>query len=148
MGDYYHILVLSSPTGFSKKAKEFVESNDYLVGFASKYVTIYLIDPVKGELYYNKRDTTAEANKFLAEPRLPEEIVNKVIEYVLSREAKEKAVINSPSSPFLTVGDIESGSGVSEKEIILRALAELEKRGAGKIMMTDTGLKAFFYHSV
>ncbi|MCE4600471.1 MAG: hypothetical protein F7C38_02760 [Desulfurococcales archaeon] len=143
-GGYYHILVLSSPTGFTEKARMFVESNDYLVNLASRHVTVYLVDPVKGQLYYNSRDEAAEANKHLADPRLPEERVKRVLEYLRSEEAKEKAVLIGGGSPFLLAEDIAKATG-EDLEIVARAMARAEEEGLGRVMVTSDGLKALFY---
>lgn len=146
-GNYYHILVIGSPTGFTEKARRFIEASDSTVNFASKRVTVYLVDPVKGQLYYNKTDEAAVANKHIADPRLPEERIQKVLNYLYSEEAKERAVARSYKTPFLLVSDIREATG-EEAEIIARALARAAEKGLGRIMVTENGYKAFFYHNL
>lgn len=141
--EYYHILIISSPTGFTRKALDFIESNDYLVNFASRYVTVYLVDPVKGKLYYNKRDPAAETNKSIAEPWLEEERIRKVLDYLRSDDAREKAVAVGGSVPFLHIEDIMEATG-EDPDIIARALARAEEEGLGKVLVKED-LKAFFY---
>ena len=143
--DYYHILVISSPTGFTEKAKNFVGSSGPS-GFASRNITLYLVDPVRGELYYNRMDPAAEANKWIADPMLPEEQVNRVLEYLKSREARAKAIELSPSAPYLTAEIIADDLGVP-LESVVQALAKAENEGIGKVLLAEGNVKAFFYRT-
>ncbi len=142
--EYYHVLVISSPTGFTEKARALVESSDSSINFASGHLTLYLVDPVRGVLYYNTRDEAAIANKHIADPRLPEEKIRKVIEYLSSDEAKDRALINSPAAPFLLLDEIMEATG-EDLEIVSRAVSKAEEEGLGKVLLSDKGSKAFFY---
>jgi len=143
---YYHILAVSSPTGFTEKAKEYVRGGGGSIPFASKHLTLYLIDPVTGEVVYNPRDPAAQANLHLVEPSLPEERIMRVVEYVRSDDARTRAVINSASKPFLLVSDIVEATG-EDVETVMRALHRLQEEGVGRLRATDKGSVAFFYNT-
>jgi hypothetical protein len=88
--DYYHIIIISSPTGFTEKAVNYIQNSDQILGLISKYVTIYLVDPITGTVYYNRDDPAATANIKIAEPIIPVEKLNKVVEYLHSDMAKDR----------------------------------------------------------
>ncbi len=144
-GNYYHILVVSSPTGFTKKALDYIGGSEFHKNFVAKHVTVYLVDPVTGTITRNPADRAAAENEELARLELPEERVEKVIRYVLSREAYGKAMQVSPASPFLRIDQIASATG-EEPEIIRRALSRLEQQGYGKVKHSPSGVAAFFYN--
>ncbi len=142
-GGYYHLLVLSSPTGFTRKAVEYLDSDAFHRSFTAKHITLYLVDPVTGSVYYNRGDKAAEVNREIAEPLLPEERVRKVIDYLESDEARNLAYRNSPVAPFIRVDQIARETG-EPPEIVRRALAILESQGRGKVMATENTV-AYFY---
>lgn len=141
--DLYHILVVSSPTGFTEKAIQYA-TNSGALGFASRNLTLYLVDPIEGRIYYNENDTATRRNKELAEPRLPEERVQKVIDFLVGKEARKNAIINSPAAPHVTSEWVSTQVG-EEPHIVRRAMAVLEQRGLGRVRATQEGVVAFFY---
>jgi hypothetical protein len=143
-GKYYHIIVLSSPTGFTDTLKNYVGGKIFWKNFASKYVTVYLLDPITGELKFNEGDSTAKRNSSVANIELPEEQVERVVNYLLSEEAVIKAIENSPVIKFLSMDQIAEATGVQNKCVIRRALETLKSRGAGKVKEVD-GKLVFVY---
>ncbi len=143
-GKYYHILIVSSPTGFTSKAVDYVASREFHLNFASKHVTVYLVDPVTGKIYHNPDDAAATANRAIAEPRIPEEKINKVLEYLLSREAKERALLPTPASPHLRLDEVAKATG-EDPETVRRAMTLLEEKGVGRVRVASDGTVAFFY---
>ncbi len=144
MGKYYHLLIISSPTGFTSKAREYVGSKEFHRSFTSMNVTLYLVDPVTGEVIHNQADKAAIENKALAMLELPEERVRRVQDYVLSDDAYSLAIRTSPAAPFLRLDQIVKATNESP-EVIRRALSELESRGLGKVLRSKSGAIAFFY---
>lgn len=142
-GGYYHLLVVSSPTGFTRKAIEYLDSDSFHRNFTAKHVTLYLVDPVTGSVYYNRGDEAAEANREIAEPLLPEERVRRVIDYLESDEARNLAYANSPVAPFIRLDQIARKTG-EPAEVVRRAIALLEAQGKGRVMATENTV-AFFY---
>ena len=141
---YYHLLIISSPTGFTSKAKEYVGSDEFRKSFVSMNVTLYLVDPVTGEVIHHKADKAAIENKELASLELPTERVMKVQKYVLSPEAYSLATRTSPAAPFIRLDQIAKATN-ELPEIIRRALSELEKLGYGRVLRSKSGAIAFFY---
>ncbi len=143
-GRYYHLLIISSPTGFTSKAKEYVGSDEFHKSFVSMNVTLYLVDPVTGEVIHHKADKAAIENRELASLELPMERIMKVQKYVLSSEAYSLATRTSPATPFIRLDQIAKATNESP-EIIRRALSELEKLGYGRVLRSRLGALAFFY---
>jgi len=140
--DYYHILVIHSPTGFTGKAVEYVSSPGRLGG-ASPNLTLYLVDPVLGEVYYNSQSSAAKANRWVAEPLIDDEKVNKVLSYLESVEAYRKA-LETPGAPMLLEEEVADELGV-EKYIVRIAFERAARKGLGRIVTSGSGSTAFTY---
>jgi len=67
-GEYYHILILASPTGFTKRAIDFISGGEYHRSFTLRDLTIYLVNLLTGRIYYNGFDEVSKINKYIAEP--------------------------------------------------------------------------------
>ena len=145
-GNYYHLLIISSPTGFTKKALEYIGGKEFHRNFVARHVTVYLVDPLTGAITRNPADKAAEENEELARLELPEERVKKVVDYLLSREAYSRAVQTSPATPFIRLDQIIDATR-EEPEIIRYALSRLEEQGYGKVKRTPSGIIAFFYNT-
>ena len=145
-GNYYHILIVSSPTGFTKKALDYIGGSEFHKNFVAKHVTVYLVDPLTGIVTRNPADRAAEENEELARLELPEERVRKIVDYMLSREAYSKALQLSPASPFIRLDQIVEATR-EKPEIIRYALSRLEEQGYGKVKRTPSGIVAFFYNT-
>ncbi len=139
---YYHILVIHSPTGFTSKAVEYVSSPGRLGG-ASPNLTLYLADPVLGEVYYNSQSSAAKANRWVAEPIIDDEKVNKVLSYLGSVEAYRKA-LETPGAPMLLEEEVADELGV-EKYIVRIAFERAARKGLGRIVTSGSGSTAFAY---
>ncbi len=140
---YYHVLIISSPTGFTGRVKEYVRGG-FGRSFTSKNLTLYLLDPVTGELVFNDGDQAAVRNRWVASLELPGERVERVKKYVLSRDTCSSALKESPAAPFILVEDVVKATG-EELWVVRRALSELEEAGYGKVLRSASGATAFFY---
>ncbi len=143
-GGYYAVLAVASPTGFTRRAREYVAGGGSPCTLVSRNATVYLIDLTTGDVVRNPADEAALRNEWLVRPELPEELVKRVAEYVLSEDALEKAIAASPSSPSLRVEDIIRGSGVSDPAAVRAALARLEALGYGRVVGVG-GTEVFRY---
>jgi len=134
-GQYYHIIVMSSPTGFSSTLINHIGGETFWKNFTSKHVTIYLLNIVDGKIYYNAGDQGANSNKIIANIELPEEKIEKVKRYLLSEEARVDAIARGPSPTVksLSIEQIAEATGVQDKTTLRRALGILESKGAGKV---------------
>lgn len=142
-GSYYHLLVVSSPTGFTKPVIDYVSSNEFHKAFVSMHVTLFLLDPVEGVVIHHPLDKAAGLNKWVAEPFLEEEKIGLVVNYVKSKSTVESAVKRSPASPFVLSSEVERGLGV-DRVVVRQAFARLESQGYGRVRASD-GEEAFFY---
>ena len=133
--NYYSLIIVSSPTGFTEKAIQYI-TGGMIPGLAPASATVYLVDPIRGELYYNGDDPAATANKSFAEPWLDEEKIGRALRYLKSQEAMEKAVKNSPVSPFLLSEEVAEATGL-DLETVRRAFYELEKSGTGRVVVVE-----------
>ena len=139
--DAYTVLLVSSPTGFTEAAVKYVSGGEGL-GYLSRNLTVYLLDPVSLEIYYNRVDEAAKRNLGLVKPETDEEAVNKVVEYVRSEEAYLKA-LEVPSAPALSAREIAKHLGV-DQSIVSIALERLRREGLGKLIV-DNGETYFVY---
>jgi len=144
--NYYQILVIASPTGFTSKAIEYIAGDDMYKTFVSKNTTLYLVDLVTGETYMNKADPAAISNVDIVKPELPEEEIKKIMDYILSEDAAVKATANSPAEPMLLASDIVEATGIKDQAVIRTALTRLEKEGWGKVIyVKERDVTAFKY---
>lgn len=135
---YYYILVVISPTGFTSGLTALITGQKSpWMGATSRYLTLYLVDVVKGKNYYNQNDPVSFANSYLAVLELSEEQLNRVINYLQSREARLEAIKNNPTVNFLRLTDIKQATGISDDYVIRRALSILEERGTGKVRVVN-----------
>ena len=135
---------MSSPTGFTRKALEYIGGSEFHRNFVARHVTVYLVDPLTGAVTRNPADRAAEENEELARLELPEERVRRVVGYVLSRDAYSRALQLSPASPFIRLSQIVEATG-EDPEVVRYALDRLEREGYGRIVRTSDGVIAFFY---
>lgn len=142
---YYHVLIAVSPTGFTKTLVGLItgEKSPW-TGATSKYMTVYLVDVVKGKTYYNQNDPVSASNSFLAILELSEEQLRRVVSYLRSREARLEAMKNNPTVNFLRLEEIRQATGVSDELTIRRALSILEEEGVGKVRLVNKEL-VFIY---
>jgi len=55
------ILCLASPTGFERRVRDFIDSEEFHRNFISKYLSVLLLDMETGDLAFNPADETAQA---------------------------------------------------------------------------------------
>ena len=145
-GNYYLILVIASPTGFTRKAIEYVTSEEFHRTFVSRNTTLYLVDLVSGKVHMNTANLAARSNAFIVEAELPEEKIEKIKRYMLSSEAITKAITLTPAEPMLLINDVVEATKINDKGIVRRAIAELENEGWGKmIYVKERNIAAFKY---
>lgn len=144
--NYYLILVIASPTGFTRKAIEYVTSEEFHRTFVSRNTTLYLVDLVSGKVHMNTANLAARSNAFIVEAELPEEKIEKIKRYMLSSEAITKAITLTPAEPMLLINDVVEATKINDKGIVRRAIAELENEGWGKmIYVKERNIAAFKY---
>ncbi len=138
--DYYTLLIIVSPTGFTEAAKAFVEGGK-MPPVASKLVTVYLVDPGEGRIYYNRADEAASRNAELATPLLMEEQVELAYKWLSSDEARREALKASPVRPFLLAKQVAGKLGVPV-EAVVEAFKRVEGEGRGRVVESggDTAL--------
>jgi len=134
-GQYYHIISVSSPTGFTSTLINHIGGENFWKNFTSKYVTVYLINIVDGKIYFNAGDQGANLNQTIANIELPEEMIEKVKKYLLSDEARVDAVVKGPSPAVksLSIEQIAEATGVKDKIVLRRAMGMLESEGVGRV---------------
>ena len=140
--DYYHVLVLASPTGFTSKALEFV-SGEYHRRFALRNLTLYLVDLLTGRVHYNRLDEASNNNVWIAEPEYEHEAIKKIIDYVLSEEALIEANRRGPP-PHLPIDYIVEATH-EPRERVRIALERLSCMGRGRVTRLRTGDTVFIY---
>jgi len=140
--NYYHILVVASPTGFTRKAIEYV-TGEYYKRFSSTNLTVYLLDLATGKLYYNDMDQGAASNKYIVEPEYLAEMIDRVVKFLESDTALKEASKKRGLPPHLSLKYISQATGVSI-DVVRRAVEYLVEKRKGKIARIDDEL-VFIY---
>jgi len=130
LGNYFHVIGISSPTGWSKKVLEYVESDEFHKNFTDRHVSICLIDPETGEIFYNRTDKRLAQFEELFKPEFDSEKVEKCKKVI-----KEDLIIDE----FVTVNEIAEKNADKnfDKRIVKKAMYELEKEGVGNIKFVE-----------
>jgi len=128
--NYYHILVVASPTGFTRKAVEYV-TGEYYKRFSSTNLTVYLLDLAMGRLYYNDMDQGAVLNKYIVEPEYLAEMIDRVVKFVESDTALQEASKRG-LPPHLSLKYISQATGVSI-DVVRLAIEYLCEKRKGKV---------------
>ncbi|PKL62237.1 MAG: hypothetical protein CVV31_07190 [Methanomicrobiales archaeon HGW-Methanomicrobiales-2] len=83
------VLCLASPTGFERRVRDFIDSEQFHRNFISKYLSVLLLDMETGDLAFNPADETAQAFSDICELEIDSEKVAKV------RRDVEKAMLDA-----------------------------------------------------
>lgn len=130
--DYYTVLVVVAPTGFTEPAIEFIAGGS-MPPYASRTITVYLVDPAAARVYYNEADEAARRNLELAKPLLDEEAVAKVYRWLGTGEARSLAAKASPVRPFLLAGEVARRLGV-DRNAVRAAFERMAEEGRARIV--------------
>jgi len=128
---YYHVLILSSPTGFTDRLKNYVSGDEFHRVFLSKHLALTLFDPVTGEVYTHPADPVIKKLWDVVKPLAGFEEVEAAAKKVM--ELEEDALARSPSFPYYTLDELVERTG-AQSEVLRAALEKLEKEGAGRIV--------------
>lgn len=67
------VLYLASPTGFERRVRDFIDSEEFHRNFISKYLSLLLLDMETGDLAFNPADETAQAFSGICELEIDSE---------------------------------------------------------------------------
>ncbi len=128
--NYYHVLLIMSPTGYASKLKEYVSGTEFHKMFLSSNLTLILFDPVTGDVYHHPADPIVEKFASVLKPLTPREELEKAI--IKIKELKIEALANSPAMPHFLLREIAEKTGLPLRTI--RAAAErLQREGYGSV---------------
>jgi hypothetical protein len=122
-GKVLHVIGIASPTGFDKKVKEYISSDDFKKNFTDYYLSVCLIDLLSGELIYNKLDNRINSYIDIFEPELETEKIFKAKD-LIKRELMK--------SGHVTLSSVVREYNLAEL-IAKKAFYELQKENIGKI---------------
>jgi len=122
-GKVFHVIGIASPTGFDKKVKEYISSDDFKKNFTDYYLSVCLIDLLSGELIYNKLDNRINSYIDIFEQELETEKVF---------EAKDIIKRELMKSGYVTLSSVVQNYNLTEL-IAKKAFYELQKENIGKI---------------
>jgi hypothetical protein len=122
-GKVLHVIGIASPTGFDKKVKEYIASDDFKKNFTDYYLSVCLIDLLSGELIYNKLDNRINSYIDIFEPELETEKIFKAKD-IIKRELMK--------SGYVTLSSVVQNYNLTEL-IAKKAFYELQKENIGKI---------------
>ncbi|MEJ2773864.1 hypothetical protein [Stygiolobus sp. CP859M] len=122
-GKVLHVIGIASPTGFDKKVKEYISSDDFKKNFTDYYLSVCLIDLLSGELIYNKLDNRINSYIDIFEQELETEKIFK---------AKDITKRELMKSGHVTLSSVVQEYNLPEL-IAKKAFYELQKENIGKI---------------
>jgi len=127
LGNYFHVLGIASVTGFDRKVREHINSNEFHNNFVSRYVSLCLVDLETGEVFYNESDDRIKAYLPLFKPLFDEEKMRAIKEHVVGRlEFKNFAVLDK-------VVEEATDGGEEDKMLAKKVFYDLEKEGIGEV---------------
>ena len=122
-GNVFHVIGIASPTGFDKKVKEYISSDDFKKNFTDYYLSVCLIDLLSGELICNKLDNRINSYIDIFEQELETEKIS---------EAKDIIKRELMKSGHVTLSSVVQNYNLTEL-IAIKAFKELQKENIGKI---------------
>ncbi|WP_436908552.1 hypothetical protein [Halosimplex marinum] len=129
-GEHGYLLAVASPTGWSERVREQVETADVARSRYSKYVSVCLVDLQDGSLVYDESDPVARENADLFAPPVDAERVDDCVATVRREYVEDVA----HESVLLT--EVAERHGYDEP-VVKRAFNELEAAGAGEQLYLD-----------
>ncbi|MCD6488756.1 MAG: hypothetical protein J7K21_05985 [Desulfurococcales archaeon] len=141
--NYYHVLLLASPTGFTDKAKEYVSGSEYHKLFLSTNLAVALFDPIDGGVYYHPLDPSIKRFEKVLTPLVSFEETKIVADKIMELEVD--ALARSPNFPYFTIDELMGKTG-ARREVVRAAMEKLAKEGKGKVQVVDKKL-VFVYPS-
>ena len=125
-GNVFHVIGIASPTGFDKKVKQYISSDDFKKNFTDYYLSVCLIDLLSGELICNKLDNRINSYIDIFEPELETEKIF---------EAKDIIKRELMKSGYVTLSSVvQNYKNYNLTELIVKkAFYELQKENIGKI---------------
>ena len=109
------VLLVASPTGFEKRIRDYVNSNDFHRNFISENVSLALLDLESGELIYNPHDEYAKAFEPFLRLERDEEKMAKVRGFIEER-IKARGYVR-----------LEDATGEFPEDLVKRAFQELAR---------------------
>ncbi|WP_297501587.1 hypothetical protein [Thermococcus sp.] len=109
------VLLVASPTGFEKRIRDYVNSNDFHRNFISENVSLALLDLESGELIYNPHDEYAKAFEPFLRLERDEEKMAKVRGFIEER-IKTRGYVR-----------LEDASGEFPEDLVKKAFQELAR---------------------
>ncbi|AWR93990.1 hypothetical protein [Acidianus brierleyi] len=122
-GKVLHVIGIASPTGFDKKVKEYIFSDDFKKNFTDYYLSVCLIDLLSGELIYNKLDNRINSYIDIFDQELDTEKIFKAKDII-----KRKLML----SDAVTLSSVVREYNLTEL-IAKKAFYELQIENIGKI---------------
>ena len=138
---YYHVLMIMSPTGFSKKLQEYVAGTDFHRMFLSSSLTLILFDPLTGDVYHHPADPVVGRFAAVLRPLTPLEEIEKAALKI--KELKYEALARSPAFPHFRLKELVEKTGMSPKAV-RAAVEKLQKEGVGMVKV-EKGEIVFVY---
>jgi hypothetical protein len=131
--EYTHLLAIASPTGWTDRVTERIESEGISRTRYSQYVSVCLIDLQSQSVVYDDSDPVVEENIELFEPSIDAERVEACVEYV------RRTYVEDPTQQSVTTSDVTGED--FDGHIVKRAFDRLETEGIGEqLYVGDVGL--------
>lgn len=100
------VLCLASPTGFERRVRDFIDSEEFHRNFISKYLSLLLLDMETGDLVFNPADETARAFSGICELEIDSEKEAKV-----RRDVEEAMLDALKLRDYVVFDDIQKAFG-------------------------------------
>jgi hypothetical protein len=136
-GEYTHLLAIASPTGWTDRVRQQVQTDDIARARFSQYVSVCLVDLQEDELIYDESDPIVQENAPLFEPPIDAERVSSCVSFI-----REK-YIDDPTSESVLLNDIVWSQDY-QPHVVKRAFNQIENNGWGdQLYVDDMGLALY-----
>lgn len=129
-GEFTYLLGVASPTGWTDRVQQQIQTDDVARTRFSQYVSLCLIDLQDGSVVYDESDPVAAENAALFEPQIDAERIQACVDTIRAN------YVDAIGTETVLLQDVVGEHGY-ESPIVKRAFNQLEHEGVGEQFYVD-----------
>lgn len=124
------VLCLASPTGFERRVRDFIDSDDFHHNFISRYLSVLILDLETGDLAFNPADETAQVFSGICELEIDSEKKERV------RRTVKEAMLNAlKHHDYVVYDDIQKAC--TDEPLVKPAFYECAAGMGGEVQFVE-----------
>lgn len=124
------VLCLASPTGFERRVRDFIDSDDFHRNFISRYLSVLILDLETGDLAFNPADETAQVFSGICELEIDSEKKERV-----RRTVKEAMLDVLKHHDYVVYDDIQKAC--TDEPLVKPAFYECAAGMGGEVQFVE-----------